>query len=217
MGFGLLFTGYAMLLVWGMTIDPSIGLGFDILPDVLAYLLFWKGLQGLRPYSKNFVYAQYLTFPLLAAGGVTFAAQGVALIGKWVPAIAKHWELLLTVINTVDTVSIPLLFFFHAYLCLGIRELADEVELPKIVFRTKVAIVLSSVYYFGNLLVGILPLPGFLHWILALLTFVVYFYYLFLLYSCYMHIVYADEEPKEVFNPLMSLLDKMKKNSSDNK
>ena len=215
MGFGLLFAGYTMLLVWGMAIDPSIGLGFDILPDLVAYLLFWKGLHGLRPYSKNFVYARYLTIPLLAAGGITFAAQSVALLGKFVPAIAKHWELLLTVINTVDTISVPLLLFFHAYLCLGIRELAAEVELPKIVSRTKVAIVLSSVYYFGQLLVGMVPLPGFIHMMLVLLTFIVYFYYLYMLYSCYMHIVYADEEPKEVFNPLMSLLEKMKKKDSD--
>lgn len=206
-----------MMLVWGVGINPTIGLGFDILPDLLAYILFWKGLQGLRPYSKNFVYARYLTLPLLAAGGITFAAQGVALIGRWVPAIAKYWGSLLTVINTVDTVSVPLLFFFHAYLCMGIRELADEVDLPKIVFRTKVAIVLSSVYYFGTLLAGIAPLPRIVHLLLALLTYIVYFYYLFLLYSCYMHIVYADEDPKEVFNPLMHLLDKMKKNSSDEK
>jgi hypothetical protein len=215
MGFGLLFVRYTFLLVWGIEISPTIGLGFDILPDLFAYLLFWKGLHGLRPYSKNFLYARYLTFPLIAAGGITFTAQGVALMGKWIPAIAKYWELLLTVNNIVDTVSLPILFFFHASLCLGIRELAAEVDLPKIVSRTKVAMFLSSVYYFGSLIAGIVPLPGIIHWILALLTFIVYFYYLYLLYSCYMHIVYADEEPKEVFNQLMALLDKMKKNSSD--
>jgi hypothetical protein len=215
MGFGLLFTGYTMLLVWGITVDPELGLGFDILPDLLGYLLFWKGLQGLRPYSKNFVFSRYLTYPLMAAGGVTLAAQGVALVGKWVPSIAKHWELLLSINNIVDIISLPLLLFFHAYLCLGIRELAEEVELPKIVSRTKVAIVLSSAYYFGQILVGLVPMPGFIHMMLVLLTFIVYFYYLYMLYSCYMHIVYADEEPKEVFNPLMSLLDKMKKKDSD--
>ena len=215
MGFGLLFIGYTLLLVWGIKIDPTIGLGFDMLPDLLAYLFFWVGLRGLRPYSKNFVYARYLTLPLIALGGVSFAAQVGALIGTWVPALARYWKVMLTVINTVDTISVPLLLFFHAYLCFGIRELAAEVELPKIVSRTKVAVVLSSVYYFGILLTGMISLPVFVHATLALLTYVVYFYYLYLLYSCYMHIVYADEEPKPASDPLTLLLSKLKKNNSD--
>ena len=215
MGFGLLFVGYTLLLVWGIEIDPSIGLGFDLLPDLLAYLFFWIGLRGLRPYSKNFVYARYLTLPLIALGGVSFAAQGVSLIGTWVPALSKYWKVLLTVINTVDIICIPLLLFFHTYLCFGIRELAAEVELPKIVSRTKVAVVLSSVYYFGILFTSMVAVPVFVHATLALLTYIVYFYYLYLLYSCYMHIVYADEDPKDASDPLTLLFSKMKKNNSD--
>ena len=183
MGFGLLFVGYTLLLVWGIQIDPSIGLGFDILPDLLAYLLFWIGLRGLRPYSKNFVYARYLTLPLIILGGVSFVAQAVALIGTWVPSLAQYWKVLLTVIDTVDTISIPLLLFFHTYLCFGIRELAAEVELPKIVSRTKVAVVLSAVYYFGIFLTGMVALPVFVHATLALLTYIVYFYYLYLFHA----------------------------------
>lgn len=217
MGFGLLFTGYTLLLVWGLTIDANMGLGFDILPDLLGYLLFFKGLQGLRPYSKGFAFARYLTFPLLITGSVTFAAQGVALIGKWVPAVAEHWGVLLTVINTVDTISIPLLFFFHIYLFRGIRELAAEVELPKIVFRSKLATAFAAFFYLGKLIGGLLPLPGILQWVILLLTFVVYFYTLFLLYSCYMHIVYADETPKESSHPLSRMLDKIKDPNSSSK
>ncbi|MBQ7355555.1 MAG: hypothetical protein IJW62_08560, partial [Clostridia bacterium] len=78
---------------------------------------------------------------------------------------------------------------------------------------SKIAACLSSVFYLGQLLSGIVGLPLLMIWFFAIMTYVVYFYYLFLLYSCYMHIVYADETPKEVFNPLMRLLDKMKKNN----
>ena len=213
MGFGLLVIGYATMLVWGLAIDPEIGLGFDILPDLAGYVLFFVGLRGLRPYSKGFVLARYVTLPLMLLGGATLATQGTALLGKWIPALSQHWPLMQNIISVIATVSTPLLFFFHLYLCQGIRELAAEVELHKVVTRSKIAACLSSVFYLGQLLSGIVGLPLLMIWFFAIMTYVVYFYYLFLLYSCYMHIVYADETPKEVFNPLMRLLDKMKKNN----
>lgn len=213
MGFGLLFVGYTMMLAWGYRISPDPPLGFDILPDLLGYFLMYRGLRGLKPYSKGFVYARLITIPLMVAGGVTFLSQVIALAGKWVSPISAYWELLATVISVVETISIPLLFFFHLYLCQGIRELAAEVELPKVVFRSKLAVVFSSVFYLGKLVGGLFPLPNSVQWVLFLLTYIVYFYYLFMLYSCYMHIVYADEEPKQMFNPLFSLLDKKKRDS----
>ncbi len=211
MGFGLLVIGYATLFTWGLQIDPKLGLGFDILPDLVGYLLFFKGLSSLRPYSKGFVLARWVTLPLAVLGGAILAAQTVALVGTWVPAIADYWKLIKSVISVIDTVSIPLLFFFHIYLCQGIRELAAEVELPKIVNRSKIAVLLSSVYYLGRLITGIVPLPGVVHWFIAVLSFVVYFFFIYILYSCYMHIVYADETPKESSHPLSRLLDKIAK------
>ncbi|MBQ8382604.1 MAG: hypothetical protein IJX47_05285 [Clostridia bacterium] len=217
MGFGLLVIGYATMMVWGLEIDPDLMIGFDILPDILGYILFFKGLSNLRPYSKGFVLARYITFPLMILGGVTFAAQATALLGTWIPEIAVHWSLLQNIDSIVRTVSVPLLFFFHLYLCQGIRELAAEVELNKVVSLSKIAVCLSSVFYLGQLIAGVAPLPGAVVWVITLLHYIVYFYYLYLLYSCYMHIVYADETPKEVFNPLMRLLDKIKKNDSSSK
>lgn len=213
MGFGLIFVGYTMLLTWGYRIDPNLALGFDILPDLLGYYLIFRGLRGLKPYSKGFVHARLLMIPLMAAGGVTLLSQALALAGEWAGALVAYRKLLATVISVVDTVSIPLLFFLHVYLCQGIRELAAEVDLPKVVFRSKLAVIFSSVFYLGKLLGGLLPLPYALQWVIALLTYVVYFYTLFLLYSCYMHIVYADETPRQMFNPLFSLLDKKKRDS----
>lgn len=218
MGFGLLFIAFTMLfVVFGYQIDPANNLGFDILPDLLAYILIYRGLKNLKPYSKGFVYARLLTIPLLGLGAVTFTCQGIALAGKGVAAVAKHWGLLSTIVNTVDTVSIPFLFFFLFYLCMGIRELAGEVELPKVVTRAKIASLLSSTYFLGKLLIGILPLPNIVHWLVGILSFVVYFVFLYLLFSCYMHIVYADEEPKQMSLPLFNLLDKSKKKDSDQK
>lgn len=217
MGFGLFVVGYATMLTWGLAIDRSIGLGFDILPDLIGYLLFFKGLGSLRPYSKGFVLARYITMPLLVLGGATLAAQTVGLVSTWVPALVEYRELLVKILSIVDTISVPLLFFFHLYLCQGIRDLAAEVELGKIVTRSRIAALLSSVFYLGKLLCGIVSLHGIGLWFIAVLSYVVYFYYLYLLYSCYMHIVYADETPTEASHPLARLLDKIKKNDSNTK
>lgn len=213
MGFGLLVIGYATMLVWGLAIDPSIGLGFDILPDIVGYILFFTALGKLRPYSKGFVLARFVTLPLMLLGLASLAAQGTAMLGLWVPSLSTHWNLLQNIISIIGTVSTPFLFFFHLYLCQGIRDLAAEVELPKVVTRAKIAACMSSIFYLGQLLAGVISLPLVMLWFFAVMTYVVYFYYIFLLYSCYMHIVYADETPKEVSNPLARMLDKMKKNN----
>ena len=232
MGFGLLFIAFSMLLIpFGIEIDKALGLGFDILPDLLAYLLIFRGLKNLKPYSKGFVQARLLTIPLMGLSAVTLLSQGIALLGTKVAAVAKYRSILAEVGNVVDTVSIPFLFFMLFYLCNGIQELAGEVELPKIVMRAKIASLLSGtflmgkrkLYYFsaeflmGKLLIGILPLPNIIHWLVGILTYIVYFTYLYLLFSCYMHIVYADEDPKPMFNPLFNLLDKSNKKDSDSK
>lgn len=218
MGFGLLFIAFSMLFVpFGIEIDKSLGLGFDILPDLLAYLLIFRGLKNLKPYSKGFVQARLLTIPLMGLSAVTLLSQGIAFLGTRVSAVAKYWSFLAEVGNVIDTVSIPLLFFMLFYLCNGIQELAGEVELPKIVMRAKIASFLSCSFLMGKLLIGILPLPNIVHWFVGILTYIVYFIYLYLLFSCYMHIVYADEDPKPMFNPLFNLLDKSNKKDSDSK
>lgn len=218
MGFGLLFIAFTMLfVVFGYQIDPATNLGFDILPDLLAYILIYRGLKNLKPYSKGFVYARMLTIPLMGLGAVTFVSQVIAMIGAQVPSVAKYWGVLSTIVDTVDTVSIPFLFFLLVNLCMGIETLAREVELPKVVTRAKIASFLSCAYFIGKLLVGILPLPNIVQWLMGILSFVVYFVYLYLLFSCYMRIVYADEPPKQMFNPLFHLLDKSKKKDSDSK
>ena len=218
MGFGILFIAFTMLIFpFGFQIDQTLGLGFDIFPDLLGYFLVFRGLKNLKPYSKGFVQARLLTIPLMGLSAVTLIAQGLAFAGMQVSAIAKYWKTLQSVINVVDTVSIPFLFVMLFYLCNGIQELADEVELPKIVRRAKIASLLSSTYLLGKLMIGILPLPNIVHWLVGILTYIVYFVYLYLLFSCYMHIVYADEDPKPMFNPLFNLLDKSNKKDSDSK
>ena len=206
-----------LLIPFGIEIDKALGLGFDILPDLLAYLLIFRGLKNLKPYSKGFVQARLLTIPLMGLSAVTLLSQGIALLGTKVAAVAKYRSILAEVGNVVDTVSIPFLFFMLFYLCNGIQELAGEVELPKIVTRAKIASLLSGTFLMGKLLIGILPLPNIIHWLVGILTYIVYFTYLYLLFSCYMHIVYADEDPKPMFNPLFNLLDKSNKKDSDSK
>ncbi len=215
MGFGLIFIGYALLITWGLQIDAATGLGLDILPDFVGYLLIYRGLKGLRPYSKGFVLARLLTLPLMVVGGAILGIQLFALCGRWIPDIRNLYSVLGTAAEWADILSLPLLCFFHIYLCQGIRELAAEVDLPKVIFRAKVVPLLSVVYSVGRLLMGVDLLPAIGMWLLLILQFVLYFYCLVMIYSCYMHIVYADETPEEAVHPLARLLNKFKAPDSE--
>lgn len=201
MGFGLLFVGYLLMLTVGMQINTELGLGIDILPDVLGYILFLLGLRKLRPYSKNFTFAWWLTIPLIAIGGVIFGSELIALFGFFQRPIA-------ILLSYVNYIHYPLLVFFHLYLCLGIKELANEVGLPKIVKRSYSAMILTTVCYLMQM---VLPaqLPPAVAITALLIIYFSFFYMLYYLYSCYARIVYADEEPKPLIpNPLMKLIEK---------
>lgn len=201
MGFGLLFLGYTLLLTIGKQINVELGLGIDVLPDVIGYILFLLGLRNLRPYSKNFTFAWYLTIPLIAIGGVILGSELIALLGFWQRPIA-------ILLSYLDYIHYPLLIFFHVYLCLGIKELANEVGLPKIVKRSYTAMILSTLCYLIRLLLPAQVMPQ-LAMIALLVIYLTYFYMLYYLYSCYARIVYADEEPKPLIpNPLMKMLEK---------
>lgn len=58
MGFKKLFWGFIFLF------DFRIG-GFDILPDIIAYVLFYQGLSILSERNENFDKAKNLAFPLI--------------------------------------------------------------------------------------------------------------------------------------------------------
>lgn len=204
MGFGLLFIGYTMMLIVGKSINLELGLGIDVLPDLLGYILFLLGLRNLRPYSKNFTFAWWLTIPLIAIGGVIFGSELLALFGLWQSSISH-------LLTYVKFIHYPVLIFFHIYLCLGIKDLASEVGLPKIVRRSYTAMILVILRYLTELV-----LPSVVHMtvglIFTLIVYFTYFYMLYYLYSCYARIIYADEEPKSMPNPLMDLLEKRKNN-----
>lgn len=203
MGFGLLFLGYTLMLTIGKQINPEFGLGIDVLPDVVGYILFLLGLRKLRPYSKNFTFAWYLTIPLIAVGAVIFGAELLALFGLWHRSIA-------ILLSYIDYLHYPLLVFFHIYLCLGIKELATEVGLPKIVKRSYTAMLLSTLCYMTQMLLPAQVSPQ-LAMIALLVIYFAFLYMLYYLYSCYARIIYADEEPKPLIpNPLMNLLENRK-------
>lgn len=203
MGFGLLFIGYTMMLVVGPSINAELGLGLDAFPDVLGYILFLLGLRNLRPYSKNFVFAWWLTIPLIAIGGVIFGSELIAYFGGWHKPIAA-------LLSYVDYIHYPLLVFFHIYLCLGIKELANEVGLPKIVRRSYSAMLLTTLYYLFRMVLPASTTSSLLALVALLLPLITYFYMLYYLFSCYARIIYADEEQKSIPNPLMTLLEKKK-------
>lgn len=203
MGFGLLFIGYTFMLTVGMQINPDLSLiwGLDALPDVIGYILFLFGLRNLRPYSKNFVFAWWLTIPLIAIGAVILGAELISLAGFWQTEIDGLLSLILNI-------HYPVLIIFHIYLCLGIKDLASEVGLPKIVRRSYTAMLLVVLRYLMEMVMPRATAYPLIAMIYALVPYIVYFYMLYFLYSCYARIIYADEEPKSFPNPLMKLLEK---------
>ncbi len=211
MGFGLLFIGYTMMLTVGPQINAELGLGIDVLPDIVGYLFFFFGLRKLRPYSKHFSTAWWLNIPLICVGSIILGSELLALFGLWHRSIA-------VLLYYVDYIRLPLLIFFHIYLCLGIKDLSNEVGLPKIVRRCYSAMIFVTGNYFLQMLTN--TLPPILGLMALLLHYFVYFFMLFLLFSCYAQIVYADQtddEQKSIPNPLLKLLEKQQEKHRNKK
>lgn len=187
MGFGLLFIGYMF------TLDYSLQkVVFDLLPDVLGYLIMFSAMCKLAPYNKGFGYAKVLLLPLIALGGVTAAFEVAGVIGYTPGSI---------IVDIVKTCSMLSKFFMFAYtvaLTMGIRDIARETDLPKVVFRAIRNMAMSSLYYVAYIAFDFMPISGakaqMVNAIIYSFGVIVILLNLLLIFSCYMRICLEGDE-----------------------
>jgi len=141
MGFGFLFLGYLVAFVLSMTLER---LHVGGLAYLLGYALMLRGLTELTRYQKNFSYAKYLTFPLLALAGYS-------LLGSFDTMF--YWNLPIFVSSVREVVSAVtdlLMLVFQCAVLFGIRMLAREVELLHIdtkALRNMIFVAMYAILY----------------------------------------------------------------------
>jgi len=208
MGFGLLLFGLTFLIDYGVVISSEFNIGFDVYPDLIGYIVIFIALRKLTPYGKGFKNAKFMCYPLFLIG--------LGLIALPLIALAKsHLSLIALLIQYCYIARDIAWIMFSMLLFSGIRELASEVELPKIVKRTTVAFVLGLLYFLPRISIYIINFTqaqkAFVIYWYSLLWYVFLFFSLYLTFNCYMYICYEGEEDPEIKEGRLSrLLDKMK-------
>ncbi len=144
MGFGFLFLGYFFLF------SLSNG-GFDMIPDILGFLIMYKGMRLLCnacPDNRPLGYAKWTMMGLIAFSGVILVTQLIGLFAASpLPAGVTNW--LIAPLNLLYSLAIGgwhILFFWGIYL------LAVQIELPKISRKARRNLALTAVYYLLTLI-----------------------------------------------------------------
>ncbi|MGM9636843.1 MAG: hypothetical protein ACI3YK_02540 [Eubacteriales bacterium] len=215
MGFGLLLYGYLMLITAGNSY-------IDFFPDLLGYLFFWLALRKLTPYSMGFRRAKSICIPLFAVGAVTLAGQ---ILSQFAVGGAIVTDLLVY----SELAKNALLLFFHIGLMKGIIELSRDVELPRLCGRGRIGMILSVCLYLIAIILQSLELLvpslveshataySFAGLVYMLLFYGMFFFNLFLIFSCYRQICYEGEEDLTLpDNPLEKLFKKISKSGKHN-
>mgnify|MGYP003571345824 CR=1 FL=1 len=191
MGFGFILIGYMMMVEVGVSTSEIYNIGFEIFPDVIGYVLFFLALKKLRHYSRGFRIAKSLTYILMPLGGIKLIAQAWSFTGLYAQTISR-------ILDGCELSKVVLLSLFNIFLFSGIRELAKEVELPKIVRRSLIALLINLLYFVTRMVVYVAPFTdaqaAFLYYVYNILWYILLFFTFFLVFSCYMYICYEGEE-----------------------
>lgn len=197
MGFGLLVIGYIMLFNFPIY-------GIDVFPDLLGYILMWAALRKLSLYHKFFRVAKYIAAALMPLGTLTLAIQIVSCLSRlgYLQGGAVDWTLNV-LLPALELFLAFIIFVYHYYLLIGIRALAQEVELPKIARKVKRNWILTILYYVLTL-IGIMtgyaglterfPYLMYLNPLLALFGVLWIVLNTIQIYSCYMWICLPGQE-----------------------
>ena len=194
MGFGILLFGYLMLFTVGPQINETLNVGFDFFPDILGCILFYIALKKLSPYSKKFFISKYIVLTMSVPSILTLFSQ-VMIFFKNKPNFYYN------IYETAEYIKYPIQFVFHVFLFLGIIELSKDVGIKSIVLRSIISLIISSFYFvagmyliftqnviFSNQIYNII---GF---IFQLLFYIMMFWNLFLIFSCYRNIIYEEDD-----------------------
>jgi len=185
-----------MFLDIGMSTNAEFGLGIDIFPDIVGYILIYLAMQKLSDYAKGFKYTKHLMFPLFAIGFATLGTQISTLFISSPSALEK----IASLSRVLDITKAPFHFAFYVCVFLGIYSLAksESVDLPKAVFRARLGIILVSCYYpmyfCAKFLITDPSILLYLNYIVVLLLYFIILFTILLFHYCYSHICYEGEE-----------------------
>ena len=129
MGFGLLFIGYLFLFSFPFH-------NFDILPDLIGFLISYMGLKTLADYGCGFdTLKRYFSF-LLPVSAITVVMQIVSSFGI-LTFLATLWGYL----------HIASILVYNILLLTAIFKIAEDTELKTIKAKAKRNLYLGIIYY----------------------------------------------------------------------
>ncbi len=188
MGFGLLFIGYLFMFSFRYQ-------GFDILPDIIGFLISYAGIRKLADYECGFDNLKKYMYCIIPASGVTFVSQLIIFIKKETFTLLVLW----------NYVYIAFLLVYNILLLLSIYKIADDTDTKSIKAKAVRNLVLTLVYYavilFFELPVNkISELKTFLEtgYAFGFITYIFGYVWLILnsaaIFSCYMWICQEGDE-----------------------
>ena len=129
MGFGYLFIGY--MFTFSFTYR-----GFDVLPDLIGFIIAYIGLISLSEYGCGWDTLKKFFHVLIPASAVTLVFQILGLYGK--PAsVAGLWYYAYT----------AFLMLYNILLLVAIFKIAQDTESKSIAFKARRNLTLGIVYY----------------------------------------------------------------------
>ena len=216
MGFGILLFGYLFLTDVEVVVNMEHQIGFDVLPDVVGFILMFRALTLLQASFSAFSAPKRIIYPLFATSTTVLLCQGISFF-KIAP------ELFSNVLEVVIPLQNAILILFHVLLFKAAKQLAKEIDLPVLAKILNRCLLLSAIFYSVHLILifalpysqqlgSATPFFNFTYYVSLLFQYFVLFYNIIALYKCYMFIGYEGEEtPTNVKHPLQALVDKLKK------
>ncbi len=212
MGFGIFLFAYTFILDVGVSINAEYGIGFDVFPDLIGYIVLLIALRKIAAYDKDFGRTGTVSLLLLPVGLLTLGFQ----IGAWAGLDPK---ICADALNVLGTAKCVLLFLFHLCWLPAHAKLCSSIGLDGLAKASRVSCVLSCVFW---ALFGLQPLLSFvkinvlvniLLFLTAFLFYIVLFLNLIILWRSYQMIGYEGEEiPTDVRHPLIVWLEEHRKN-----
>lgn len=209
MGFGALFIGYVVTYIFsianlGGIMDTVEFVVMSIITNILGVLIMIYALRMLKDYNKFFKYSLYSSYALLVSGALNIVMFALS------DNIAGYLG------DVLGYVKAVVVFVFHILLLKGISVLANDVELPKIVKKSRRNTSFTLVYFVSSIFL-LLPFP---ENIASDINLYVKFPVLFigiiwlvlnaaLLYSCYMWICLEGDEDMEVKKSRFEFVNKL--------
>ena len=190
MGFGYLAIGY---LVTFILFIPAYGLGVGGLALLIGYGIMFLGLSRLLTFHRAFALAKWIQIPLIVTALYASVHSLATLFG---------WDISLFDNETVNTVmewcEFALQVFFNLAVLHGIREIAKEVELPRIssaALRNMIFVCGYAILY----IIGKIPMEamGYLSLSITIVKLVWILCNLFLMITCAKDICSADDAEQE--------------------